>query len=133
MRSSANSTRNAAIGGVADVRAFIDRHYAKPLTVERLANLAGLSTFHFIRAFRASVGHTPHRYLRDRRLERAKELLVTTPMPVTEICDTIGFQSLGSFSSLFRRVTGETPLEYRAARRKNSYVPSCFLRMFRAE
>ena len=118
---------------VAGVRAFIDRHYARPLTVERLARLAGLSRFHFIRAFRATVGHTPHRYLRDQRLARAKELLVTTPMPVTEICNTVGFQSLGTFCSLFRRTTGETPAAYRAARRRQTYVPSCFIRMYRAD
>ncbi len=121
------------IHDVTGVRAFIDRHYAQPLTIDRLADIAGLSTFHFIRAFRASVGHTPHRYLRDRRLERAKELLVTTPMPVTEICDRIGFQSLGSFCSLFSRETGETPAAYRAARRKGTYIPTCFIRMYRAD
>jgi AraC-like DNA-binding protein len=115
------------------VREYIDRHYKQPLTVERLADLAGLSTFHFIRAFRAAFGETPHQYLRARRLERAKELLVTTAYPVTEICDQIGFQSLGSFSSLFRRLTGETPAEYRARRRKNVYIPTCFIRMYRAE
>jgi AraC-like DNA-binding protein len=115
------------------VREYIDHHYKKPLTVERLADLAGLSTFHFIRAFRAAFGETPHQYLRARRLERAKELLVTTAYPVTEICDQIGFQSLGSFSSLFRRLTGETPAEYRARRRKNVYIPTCFIRMYRAE
>jgi AraC-like DNA-binding protein len=115
------------------VRAFIDRHFARPLTVERLAARSGLSTFHFIRAFRTAVGVTPHQYLRQRRLDRAKELLVTTPLPVTEICDQIGFQSLGSFSSLFRRMTGETPAEYRAKRRKNVYIPSCFVRMYRAD
>jgi AraC-like DNA-binding protein len=118
---------------VAAVRAFMDRHYARPLTIDRLAGLAGLSTFHFIRAFRARTGHTPHRYLRDRRLECAKELLVTTPMPITEICDRIGFHSLGSFCSLFRRMTGETPAAYRAARRKQTYIPTCFVRMYRAE
>lgn len=58
---------------------------------------------------------------------------MTTPLPVTEICDQIGFQSLGSFSSLFRRMTGETPAEYRAGRRKNTYIPSCFVRMYRAD
>jgi AraC-like DNA-binding protein len=114
------------------VRAFIDRHYAKPLTVDRLAGRCGLSSYHFIRAFRAAFGATPHQYLRARRLDRAKELLVTTPLPVTEICDQIGFQSLGSFSSLFRRLTGETPAEYRAKRRKNVYIPGCFVRMYRA-
>ena len=115
------------------VREYVDKHYAKPLTVERLASLAGLSTFHFIRAFRAATGRTPHQYLRARRIERACELLVTTPLPVTEICDAIGFQSLGSFSALFRRLTGETPAAYRAARRRSMQIPSCFIRMYRAD
>ena len=115
------------------MRDFIDRHYAKPLTVERLARRAGLSPFHFIRAFRAANGETPHQYLRAKRIERAKELLVTTPLAITEICDQVGFQSLGSFSSLFRRVTGETPAAFRARRRKHVYIPGCFVRMYRAE
>ena len=122
-----------ATASLETVREHIDRHYQKPLTVDRLADLAGLSTFHFIRAFRSAYGATPHRYLRDRRLDRAKELLVTTMYPVTEICDQIGFQSLGSFSSLFRRLTGETPAEYRAKRRTNVYIPTCFIRMYRAD
>lgn len=115
------------------VREHIDRHYAKDLTVDKLAALAGLSTFHFIRAFRAAFGQTPHQYVRTRRIERAKELLATTMFPVTEVCDKVGFQSLGSFTSLFRRLTGETPAEYRAARRKNVYIPTCFIRMYRAD
>ncbi len=126
----------ATRAGAADlekVREFIDRHYARPLTITVLADRAGLSTFHFIRAFRTACGQTPHQYLRARRIDRAKELLVTTAIPVTEICDRIGFQSLGSFSTLFRRLTGETPAEYRAQRRKNVYIPSCFVRMYRAE
>ena len=114
------------------VRAFIDRHYAKPLTIDRLAARAGLSHFHFIRAFHAAYGQTPHQYLRTRRVDRAKELLVTTPLPITEICDQIGFRSLGSFSSLFRRVTGETPGAYRSKRRKCVTIPACFVRMYRA-
>ena len=118
---------------LAHLREFIERHYAKSLTVDMLAARCGLSAFHFIRAFRAVYGTTPHQYVRDRRLERAKELLVTTALPVTEICDQIGFQSLGSFSSLFRRLTGETPAEYRAKRRRNVYIPGCFVRMYRAE
>jgi AraC-like DNA-binding protein len=61
------------------------------------------------------------------------DLLVTTPMPVTEICDAVGFQSLGSFSSLFRKLAGETPGAYRAARRKSAPIPTCFVRMFRAD
>jgi AraC-like DNA-binding protein len=115
------------------VRELIDRRYARALTVDLLARRAGLSAFHFIRAFRAAFGVTPHQYVRAKRIDRARELLVTTPTPITEICVQVGFQSLGSFSSLFRRLTGETPGAYRAARRRNVYIPSCFVRMYRAE
>jgi|SRR5690349_14806776 len=115
------------------VCAYIDRHLADALTVSDLAHEARLSPYHFIRAFRAATGQTPHQYVRDRRIDRAKTLLVTTPLPVTEICARIGFHSLGSFSSLFRRVTGETPLAYRAARRRRPYIPECFIRMYRAD
>lgn len=119
--------------GITDVRDYIDRHYGNPLTVEDLATLAGLSTFHFIRVFRSAVGCTPHRYLRQRRLDRARELLVTTSLNITEICDRIGFQSLGSFSSLFKNETGESPSDYRVRRRKRVYIPTCFIRMYRAD
>jgi AraC-like DNA-binding protein len=115
------------------VREHIDRHYHRPLTIDRLAAQCDLSTCHFIRVFRAAIGETPHRYVRNRRIARAKELLVTTPLPVTEICDRVGFKSLGSFSSLFRRLTGETPASYRALRRKNVHIPTCFVRMYRAD
>ena len=119
--------------GLLKTRQFIDRNYTRDLTIDRLATIANLSPFHFIRAFRVAFGQTPHQYLRDQRLARAKELLVTTPQPVTEICDQIGFRSLGSFSSLFRRLTGETPAEFRAKRRRNVYIPGCFVRMYRAD
>jgi AraC-like DNA-binding protein len=118
---------------LAQVREYIDRHYAKPVSVAELSRLAGLSTFHFIRAFRAQAGMTPHQYLRDRRIARARELLVTTPLPVTEICDAVGFQSLGSFSALFKRLTGETRAAYRAKRRRSPPIPTCFIRMYRAD
>ena len=112
---------------------FIDRHYARPLTVAALARRARLSPFHFIRTFRAATGMTPHQYLRDRRLDRARHLLETTPMPVTEICEAVGFRSLGSFSALFRRATGQSPRAFRAARRRPVYIPGCFMRMYRVD
>jgi transcriptional regulator GlxA family with amidase domain len=115
------------------VREFMDRHLQEPLTVPELATRAGFSTAHFIRAFRAAFGVTPHRYLRDRRLERARELLATSALPITDVCDRVGFQSLGTFSYLFRKSTGESPSEYRARRRRNVYIPTCFIRMYRAE
>ena len=110
---------------------FIDRNYAKPLTVAALAKRARLSPFHFIRTFRAATGMTPHQYVRDRRLDRARHLLSTTTMPVTEVCQAVGFASLGSFSSLFRRATGRSPVAYRAAERRPVYIPGCFMRMYR--
>ena len=112
---------------------YIDGHLGEPLTIPQLARRARLSPYHFIRVFRVMTGQTPHQYIRSRRIERAKTLLATTPLPVTEICDAVGFRSLGSFSSLFRRTTGETPVAYRAARRKRVYIPTCFIRMYRAD
>jgi AraC-like DNA-binding protein len=123
----------ATVDRLLKTRQYIDRNFARDLKIDDLAAMARLSSFHFIRVFRDAFGQTPHQYLRGRRLARAQELLVTTPQPVTEICDRIGFQSLGSFSSLFRHVTGETPAEFRAKRRKSVYIPSCFVRMYRAD
>jgi AraC-like DNA-binding protein len=116
-----------------EVRSYIDRNFASPLTIMRLASMAGLSPFYFIRSFRSATGLTPHQYVRAKRIERAQELLVTTPLAVTEICDAVGFQSLGSFSATFRRLTGEAPGAYRAERRKSPYIPTCFVRMYRAD
>jgi AraC family transcriptional regulator len=62
--------------------------------VDQLARRAGLSAFHFIRAFRSAYGEPPHQYLRARRIDRARELLVTTPMPITE-ARAVGFQTWG--------------------------------------
>ena len=111
---------------LADVRLHIDRNYARPLTVDRLARAGRSVDLPLHPRFRAHAGQTPHQYLRTCRIERARELLVTTPLPVTDICDAVGFQSLGSFSSLFRKLTGETPAAYRAARRRSAADPDVF-------
>lgn len=124
---------SAGAAALARARDHIDRHYAEPLTVRDLARLAGLSPSYFIRAFAAATGSTPHQYLRARRIARARELLVTTPAPITEICDRVGFRSLGSFSATFKRLTGQNPAAYRAARRQRPYIPACFIRMYRAD
>jgi transcriptional regulator GlxA family with amidase domain len=137
MHTTRSTTRSAgqphSNEGLRAICSYIDRRFASPLTVARLAAMAGISPFHFIRAFRTLTGMTPHQYVRSRRIARAQELLVTTPMPVTEICHAVGFQSLGSFSSTFRRLAGESPGAYRAARRKSPYIPACFVRMYRAD
>jgi len=84
---------------------------------------AELSAWHFLRAFRAAFGETPHAFLTRLRLERARELLTVSSRPVTEICFDVGFTSLGSFSTLFRRHTGLSPAEFRRRMRTWVTVP----------
>lgn len=109
----------------------IDRHYATALDLDQLAAVAGISKYHFVRSFEAAYGLTPARYLTRRRIERAQDLLRGANLTVTEICVLVGFSSLGSFSSLFTRLTGETPTAYRDrwAARGGAHVPGCYLFM----
>lgn len=86
----------------------------RPLKLEQIAAAACLSPYHLHRLFTQVFGETPHRYAVRRRMERAKRLLAETEMPVTMVCLDSGFQSLGSFSTLFRKRTGSTPQQFRA-------------------
>ena len=95
-------------------RDTMDRAFAQSLDVSALARVAHVSPAHFSRQFRATFGETPHRYLQRRRVERAMELLRETDRSVTEICLDVGFNSLGTFSRVFREVVGESPSGYRA-------------------
>jgi AraC-like DNA-binding protein len=104
-------------------RDLIDRDYAEPLDLDALAAEAGYSRFHFARAFTAAYGETPRAYLTRRRIERAKTLLRTANLSVTEICFVVGFASLGSFSARFRKLVGQSPSEYRDAAVAQTGVP----------
>ncbi|SDS83565.1 AraC-type DNA-binding protein [Friedmanniella luteola] len=106
-------------------RDAMDRSYAEPLDVPTLARLAHVSEAHFIRTFRATFGETPNRYLQRRRIERAMFLLRSTEDTVTDICMTVGFSSLGTFSRVFSEIVGEPPSAYRR-RGPLAPVPSCF-------
>ncbi|WP_066908438.1 helix-turn-helix transcriptional regulator [Millisia brevis] len=92
----------------------MDREYAQPLDVPALARTALMSTAHFSRRFRDTYGETPHHYLMTRRIERAKTLLRRGDLSVTEVCHAVGCTSLGSFSTRFAALVGETPSAYRA-------------------
>jgi AraC-like DNA-binding protein len=106
---------------------LVDHAYAEPLDVPALAREAHVSVWHFFRRFKEAYGETPHQYVLTRRVERAQELLRNGDLPVTEICLAVGFQSLGSFSAAFRRVTGMTPTAYRAtAAGLPPVVPGCW-------
>jgi AraC-like DNA-binding protein len=109
-------------------RRLLDRYYDKPITIEELSREAAFSPYHFIRLFRRIYKQTPHQYLVQQRIARAKELLRTTDLPVTEICMTVGFESLGSFSTLFSKVVGLSPSAYRVSCNPNlppAYIPFC--------
>lgn len=87
-----------------------------PVLLNEVAREACLSPYHFHRAFTQVFRETPHRYLTRHRLEKARRLLMQTDRSVTEVCFECGFESLGSFSALFRRRFGASPREFRAAR-----------------
>jgi transcriptional regulator GlxA family with amidase domain len=93
----------------------MDREYAQPLDVPALAQTALMSPAHFSRRFREAYSETPYSYLMTRRIERAKTLLRQGDLSVTDVCFAVGCTSLGSFSSRFTEIVGETPSDYRAA------------------
>ena len=115
-------------------RELIDTHYTQPLDLDQLAQAVNLSCFHLLRAFRGVFHMTPHEYLTRKRIERAKALLADSDLTVTEICFEVGFESLGSFSTLFHRIAGWSPSIYRARAwemRKNplKFIPNCYVIM----
>jgi transcriptional regulator GlxA family with amidase domain len=108
---------------------LMDRDFEQPLAVPQVAAAAHMSEAHFTRAFRREYGETPAAYLMTRRIARAKTLLRTTDMPVTEICLEVGFRSLGSFSAKFSEVVGSSPSDYRrAVGGPQPPVPPCLAR-----
>src|SRR5215210_1250136 len=91
-----------------------DARYADRLDVDDMAKAAGLSRAHFSREFRRAFGESPHVYLLTRRLERAAALLRITDRSVADVCFSVGLQSVGSFTTSFKRAYGLTPTAYRA-------------------
>ena len=118
-------------------RKFIDLCYDLPLDLEQISRHACFSRFHFLRLFRQAFNKTPHQYLIERRIERAKELLSADQLRVTDVCFEVGFQSLGSFSSLFHKSVGHAPITFREQSRQTQaakrQVPGCFLVMYGLE
>nr|WP_280300433.1 AraC family transcriptional regulator [Nocardia neocaledoniensis] len=109
---------------------LIDRNYADPLNLDELADAAGVSKYHFLRAFAAVYGRTPAVYLTERRIERAQDLLRATNLTVTEVCMMVGYSSLGSFSAKFRQLVGVSPSEYQARFADGApHIPGCYVFM----
>jgi len=113
---------------------FIDSHFHEKINLSDSADEALFSKFHFIRLFKKIYGRTPHQYLTYVRIENAK-LLLQTRMSVTDVCFEVGFESVSSFTGLFRRMLGQTPSSYQAQQHQHlaqiastplKFIPNCF-------
>jgi AraC family transcriptional regulator len=110
------------LGGLAPWRirrltAFVEEHLSQPIRVADLGDVVGLSATHFSRAFARSFGEPPHVYVIQRRLERARHLMLTSDIALSELAATCGFSDQAHFCRLFRRHTGKTPAAWRRERR----------------
>lgn len=108
-----HSTRVELYRRLTVAKDYIDAHLHTDIDLDTVSRIACISKYHFLRLFREAYGRTPHRYITERRLERAAFLLKQTGRPVTEICREVGFEDGGSFGRLFRRTYGRTPTLYR--------------------
>ncbi len=129
-----NTNTNLDLDLLAHARDLIDTSWHLPLSLDQISKFIGFSRHHFIRAFRRAYGITPHRYLTRRRIEKAQYLLAFTDMSVTDICYEVGFRSLGSFSTQFRRYTGYSPIHHRLKMQEKKdqisrTVPACYIAM----
>src|SRR4051794_1866584 len=126
MKTRAAAPRSSTARHLLRARDLIDARYGEPLDVAAIARSAHASPAHFSRSFKKLFGETPHQYLLTRRIERAKHLLRSTDLSVTEVSLQVGFASLGSFSATFKRLVGSTPREFRR-RLPPVAIPTCFV------
>lgn len=120
-------------------RDYVAAGFDQPLRLADAAREACLSPYHYHRLFTQTFGETPHQFLTRLRMDEAKRLLACRQAPVTTVCYAVGYESLGSFSSRFRRLVGHSPAEYQRAIRRSFAVPglaqfrripACFLDYF---
>jgi AraC family transcriptional regulator len=98
------------------VREFVDAHLERPISLQELADAAGLSRMHFASQFCQACGIRPHEYLLQQRIERSKEMLLHSRLPVVQIASAVGFATQSHYSTIFKRMVGETPTEWRRLR-----------------
>lgn len=119
---------------VVQAKLFMDNQFSGHIDLDNIAEEASFSKFHFIRLFKKAYGKTPHQYLIALRIEKAKDLLKTS-IPVGEVGWAVGFESVGSFTTLFRKTEKITPslyqqLQFKRAKEIRSvplkFVPNCF-------
>lgn len=111
-RSEAQGT--SAVRSAVDIAVnYMQAHYAENLGLEQLAEQVHLSKYHFLRLFKDAMQTTPHQYLLMLRVNEAKKLLRTTNENLTSVCVRTGFADEGHFCRTFKRITGQTPYQYR--------------------
>ena len=119
---------------IVQAKLFMDKHFMDNIDLDNIADEACFSKFHFILLFKTIYGKTPHQYLTRVRIEQAKTLL-QKELSVTETCFTVGFDSISSFTGLFRRYMNISPSECcrQAQKRKDlirkaplQFIPACF-------
>ena len=115
---------------IATAKVYIDENYHESIDLEEISQQAFLSRFHFHRLFTKIYRRTPHQYLTQKRLDKAKDLLAENK-PVTEVCNEVGFESIGSFSVLFKKEIGFAPQYYRnmawLKKQKTKEQPKAFI------
>lgn len=119
---------------IVQAKLFIDNNFGDNIDLHNIAGEAHFSKFHFARLFKSIYGNTPHQYLIKVRIENAKEFL-QKGISVTDTCSNVGFDSLGSFSDLFKRYTKLSPSQYQEQFKKRQelikkdpleFIPNCF-------
>jgi AraC-like DNA-binding protein len=120
---------------IVQAKLFVDSHYAENIDLNNISDEAYFSKFHFIRLFKNIYGKTPHQYLTSIRIEKAIQLL-RLDMTVSEVCFAVGFDSLTSFSGLFKRNVGIPPSTYSLQQQRIktqiietplAFIPNCFI------
>ena len=126
---------------IATAKIYIDDNYHEAIDLDQISQKAFLSRFHFHRLFRKIYRRTPHQYLTRKRLDKAKDLLAENK-PVTEVCNQVGFESIGSFSVLFKKEIGFAPQYYRNMAYKKKLeqlaqpkkaIPHCFIESYQLD
>jgi AraC-like DNA-binding protein len=127
---------------IAAAKVFIDQNYHESIDLDRISRQALLSRFHFHRLFTRIYKKTPHQYVTQTRVEAAKLLLTKEGISITEVCNMIGFESPGSFSSLFSKQNGYSPQYYRniawlkkklAKEQPRRFIPHCFIEQYKID
>ena len=126
---------------IAAAKTYIDENFQDTIDLDDISSRAYLSRFHFHRLFTRIYRRTPHQYLTQKRLDKAKDLL-SENKPVTEVCNEVGFESIGSFSTLFKKEIGFAPQYYRnqawlkkqqAKEQPRKFIPHCFIEQYKMD